>query len=262
MNLLLDFLCEKMKKPLTGLSFADTSKDNVLKYLEWLESKRNNSVSSRNQRLFAIKSFFKYVAERDRTVMPLYMDISNIPKKKEIGQQHEIEFFSEASLKVMLEQPDCSKKNGIRDRVFMILLYDTGARVQEILDIRLGDLHMDECTPYVTVTGKGSKERIVPLMAKTCKHLEKYIRHFHSAVITEDFLFYTEREGKREQMSVDNVEKFISRYAFKAHAVFPESPGHIYPHMWRHSRAMHLYRNGMPLELVAEWLGHSRTETT
>ena len=71
-----------------------------------------------------------------------------------------------------------------------------------------------------------------------------------------------ERKGKREQMSVDNVEKFISKYATKAHAIFPESPEHIYPHMWRHSRAMHLYRNGMPLELVAEWLGHSRTETT
>lgn len=262
LNLLLDFLCEKMKKPLTGLSFADTSKDNVLEYLDWLEAKRNNSVSSRNQRLFAIKSFFKYVAERDRTVMSLYIDISTIPKKKEVGEQHEIEFFSEASLKILLEQPDCKKKNGIRNLMFMILLYDTGARVQEILDIRLEDLHIDEHTPYVTVTGKGSKTRIVPLMMKTCEHLEKYIRRFHSETNPKNFLFYTERKGKREQMSVDNVEKFISKYAAKAHAIFPESPEHIYPHMWRHSRAMHLYRNGMPLELVAEWLGHSRTETT
>jgi len=177
--------------------------------------------------------------------MSLYIDISTIPKKKEVGEQHEIEFFSEASLKILLEQPDCEKKNGVRDLMFMILLYDTGARVQEILDIRLKDLHIDEHTPYVTVTGKGSKTRIVPLMMKTCEHLEKYIRRFHSEANLENYLFYTERKGKREQMSVDNVEKFITKYATKAHAIFPESPEHIYPHMWRHSRAMHLYRNGM-----------------
>ena len=84
LNLLLNFLCEKMKKPLASLSFADISKDNVLEYLDWLEAKRNNSVSSRNQRLFAIKSFFKYVAERDRTVMSLYIDISTIRKRKKL----------------------------------------------------------------------------------------------------------------------------------------------------------------------------------
>ena len=144
----------------------------------------------------------------------------------------------------------------------MILLYDTGARIQEILDICLGDIHLDEQSPYIVITGKGSKTRIVPLMQKTCEHLVSYKKHFHPASSPEEFLFYINRKGVRSQMSIDNAEKFIAKYAAMAHSVFPESPEHIYPHMWRHSRAMHLYRNGMPLELVAEWLGHSRTETT
>lgn len=262
LNLLLDFLCLRLQKPLMEMSFAVMSKNNVLEFLDWLESERNNSVSSRNQRLFAVKSFFKYVAERDRALMSLYLEISSIPKKKEL-HQHEIEFFSEASLKVILQQPDRKKKNGIRDLVFMILLYDTGARIQEILDIRLGDVHLDEPSPYVTVTGKGSKTRVVPLMQKTCEHLNSYLDRFHHPTADPlELLFYTDRKGIRSQMSADNVEKFIAKYASMAHSVFPEVPGHIYPHMWRHSRAMHLYRNGMPLELVAEWLGHSRIETT
>ena len=261
LNLLLDFLCMKLQKPLMEISFAVMIKTNILDFLDWLEADRNNSVSSRNQRLFALKSFFKYVAERDRALMPLYLEISTIPKKKEV-RQHEIDFFSEASLKVILQQPDRKKKNGIRDLMFMILLYDTGARIQEILDVRLGDIHLDEQTPYVTITGKGSKTRIVPLMQKTCEHLSSYKMRFHPVANLEEYLFYIDRKGIRSQMSADNAEKFISKYALMAHSVFPETPEHIYPHMWRHSRAMHLYKNGMPLELVAEWLGHSRTGTT
>ena len=261
LNLLLDFLCMTLQSPLTEISFVVMTKANIMEFLDWLESERGNSVNSRNQRLFAIKSFFKYVAGRDRTLMSKYLEISSIPKKKDVCQ-HEIDFFSEDSLKVILQQPDPKTKNGSRNLMFMILLYDTGARIQEILDICLGDIHLDEQSPYIVITGKGSKTRIVPLMQKTCEHLVSYKKHFHPASSPEEFLFYIYRKGVRSQMSIDNAEKFIAKYAAMAHSVFPESPEHIYPHMWRHSRAMHLYRNGMPLELVAEWLGHSRTETT
>jgi integrase/recombinase XerD len=174
----------------------------------------------------------------------------------------EIEFFSESALKAILEQPDRNKKNGQRDLFFMILMYDTGARAQEILDLRLCNIHMDGKNPYVVITGKGAKTRNVPIMEKTCKHLKSYLHRFHIEDNPEEYLFYIERKGIRSQMSIDNVEKFVARYGKKAQETSTDVPEHLYPHMWRHSRAMHLYRNGMPLPLVAEWLGHAKMDTT
>ena len=144
----------------------------------------------------------------------------------------------------------------------MILMYDTGARAQEILDLRLCNIRMDGKNPYVVITGKGAKTRNVPIMEKTCKHLKSYLHRFHIEDNPEEYLFYIERKGIRSQMSIDNVEKFVARYGKKAQETSTDVPEHLYPHMWRHSRAMHLYRNGMPLPLVAEWLGHAKIDTT
>ena len=190
-----------------------------------------------------------------------WLDVKVIPKKKDT-RVREIEFFSESALKAILEQPDRNKKNGQRDLFFMILMYDTGARAQEILDLRLCNIRMDGKNPYVVITGKGAKTRNVPIMEKTCKHLKSYLHRFHIEANPEEYLFYIERKGIRSQMSIDNVEKFVARYGKKAQETSTDVPEHLYPHMWRHSRAMHLYRNGMPLPLVSEWLGHAKMDTT
>lgn len=175
---------------------------------------------------------------------------------------HRIEFFSESALETILAQPDKRKKNGQRDLFFLILMYDTGARAQEMLDLKVGDMNMGENNPYVIITGKGSKTRLVPVMEKTCRHFDAYRRRFHPSGSPDEYLFYVDRKGTRTKMSIDNVEKFVARYGRKAHEQSQEVPEHLYPHMWRHSRSMHLYRNGMPLPLVAEWLGHARMDTT
>ena len=106
--------------------------------------------------------------------MVLNLEIADIMKKKDTVPR-EIEFFSESALTVILAQPDQSKRNGQRDLVFLILLYDTGARVQEILDLQLRDIHLDENSPFVTVTGKGRKMRTIPIMEKTRDHLNKVL---------------------------------------------------------------------------------------
>ena len=99
-------------------------------------------------------------------------------------------------------------------------------------------------------------------MEKTCRHFDAYRRRFHPSGSPDEYLFYVDRKGTRTKMSIDNVEKFVARYGRKAHEQSQEVPEHLYPHMWRHSRSMHLYRNGMPIPLVAEWLGHARMDTT
>lgn len=180
----------------------------------WLETDRGYSVNSRNQRMCAVKSFLRYAAEKDKILMPLFLDVKVIPKKKDT-RVREIEFFSESALKAILEQPDRNKKNGQRDLFFMILMYDTGARAQEILDLRLCNIRMDGKNPYVVITGKGAKTRNVPIMEKTCKHLKSYLHRFHIEDNPEEYLFYIERKGIRSQMSIDNVEKFVARYGKK-----------------------------------------------
>lgn len=161
LNLLIEFLCTGKGQSLSGISFQCISKEVVEGFLQWLENERNCTISTRNQRLSALKTFLKYAAGKDKTLMPLYLEAASIPKKKDTGM-HEIEFFSETALSTILSQPDRKKKNGQRDLFFLILMYDTGARVQELLDLKLGDVHADGTSPHIIVTGKGSKTRLIP----------------------------------------------------------------------------------------------------
>ena len=261
LNLLVEYIRNTEDKALEAVSFQCLSVESISAFLQWLETERNCGVTTRNQRMSAVKSFLKYAAGKDKSLMALYLDTDAIPKKKDT-KVHKIEFFSESALETILAQPDKRKKNGQRDLFFLILMYDTGARAQEILDLQVGDMKVDESNPYVIITGKGGKTRLVPIMEKTCRHFEAYRRRFHSSGNLDEYLFYVDRKGTRTKMSIDNVEKFVARYGRKAYEQSHEVPEHLYPHMWRHSRSMHLYRNGMPLPLVAEWLGHTRMDTT
>ena len=261
LNLLIEYIRTAEDKALETVSFQCLSGESIGDFLQWLETERNCSIATRNQRMSAVKSFLKYAAGKDKSLMALYLDADTIPKKKDTRVRR-IEFFSESALETILAQPDKRKKNGQRDLFFLILMYDTGARAQEMLDLKVGDMNIGENTPYVIITGKGSKTRLVPVMEKTCRHFEAYRRRFHPSGNQEEPLFYVDRKGVRTKMSIDNVEKFVACYGRKAHEQSREVPEHLYPHMWRHSRSMHLYRNGMPLPLVAEWLGHARMDTT
>jgi site-specific recombinase XerD len=145
----------------------------------------------------------------------------------------------------------------------MILMYDTAARCQEMLDLKLGDFILNSKNPYVHLLGKGRKTRTVPLMDKTVQHLNLYLEQFHKGnTCRDDYLFYTVIHGVKHQMSPDNVEKFIMRYGKCAAQVCDEIPKRVHPHQLRHTRSIHLYRGGMPLALLAEFLGHVEIETT
>ena len=260
-NLFLNYQKEVQHIPMFNVSFETISRPIVEEFLEWLENEKNYTVASRNQRLSGLKSFYKYVAGKDIAFIAYYQDIEKIPKKKE-AKGREIEFFSESALKSILLTPNIQKKIGYRNMIFLTMLYDTAARVQELLDVRVGDIHLEENSPYVILHGKGKKVRFVPLMDKTASHLSVYQSRFHKESTDETYLFYTERKGIVTSMSPDNVEKFVRKYGREAHTKNSDVPQHLYPHMFRHSRSMHLYRNGMPLPLLAEFLGHSQMETT
>lgn len=195
MNKYLDFACSELKIGLASYGFQYSSRELLEKYLEHMETEGNWSVSSRNQRLAAIRRFYKYASERNPSVMSCYQEIALIPVKKE--KEHEIEFFSENALGAILAAANPFSRKGRRDLVFMILLYDTGARIQEILDLRLSDLCINSDEKYVTLTGKGRKTRLVPIMQKTVEHLCNYLDEFHKSSKGDTYLFLLkERESK------------------------------------------------------------------
>ena len=261
-QLLCTFIRVEKELAISEITFDGLDHVLIAEFLNWLGEKRSCGASTQNQRLAALKSLFKYAAQRDISLMASYLELSKVPPKRVAGSR--VSYLSENALAALLRQPNEKSRLGIRDRFFMVLLYDTGARIQEILDLRLTDLHLDDAVPCVYLTGKGQKTRAVPLLAKTVQHLELYIRHFHSQKPQnpEDLLFYTVIKGATGKMSPDNVSCFINRYAKSARHLCPEVPERVHPHLFRHTRAMHLYQAGMPLSYIKDFLGHASVNTT
>lgn len=262
LNLLFTFLQTEKGIPIFNVTFKMLNSTTILEFLSWLENERHCSVSTRNQRLACIRAFFNYAGKMDISLIEYQSDLRKIPIKKG-GITRNVDFFSENALKVLLNEPDTSKPRGIRDLFYMVLLYDSGARNRELLDLRLKNIDPTHGHGQILVTGKGNKKRIIPIMDKTAEHCRKYLNLFHrNEKDMGRFLFYVIRNGQQQQMSDDNVARFIKAYGRSARIKCLELPEDIHPHLFRHTRAMHLYRSGMPLALLSEWLGHAQLEST
>ena len=150
---------------------------------------------------------------------------------------------------------------------YEVLMYDSAARVQELSDLALEDLHLDQKHPFITLTGKGRKTRNVPIMNKTLEHLEAYLLEFHSktAKIAESVpLFYSFRDGVPHSLSTDSISLILKKSAEKVrqNCVAAEMPKEIHCHLIRKTRAMDLYRHGIPLQIIMQILGHESASTT
>jgi site-specific recombinase XerD len=258
----LDYLKEEHALLYSQTGFEQMNYDNICGYLSWLENTRHCGIQTVNQRLMAIRSFAKYVSIVDPAKIYLQVQLSSIPHKKEPLKV--VEHLSGSILKCLFRQPDTSKFNGRRDQFFMLLMYDTAARCQELLDLKIGDIHLVKDAPFVILTGKGIKTRHVPISTKIVEHFTEYLNFFHPAPIRcdNDYVFYTVIHGINHRMSPDTVAAFMKVYAKRCKAICPETPDRVHPHLLRHSRAMSLYRHGMPLVLLSEFLGHVDVNTT
>ncbi len=261
-NLFRHFMLEEKKTPFTQIHFNQIKHDVIYEFLNWIQSTRGCGVATKNHRLAALKSFFHYCAMEDPALMAIYLDIQKVRSQR--VTRNRVVYMSEKALKVLLEQPDPTSHRGKRNQFFMIFLYDTGARIQEILDLKLKDLHLNDQTPCVYLTGKGNKTRAVPLMDKTIAHLHSYLKIFHpNAELNNDgYLFFTTIKGQIDKMSDDNVSCFLKRYAKSAHEICSEVPLQMHAHLFRHTRAMHLYQAGIPLSYIKDFLGHANVNTT
>lgn len=262
LNLFLTYISNSKGIRLYEIGFDEMSPENLEGFVTWLSAERHCGNASINQRIAIVRAFLKYAGTRYPDVNSYYLLVQQIPFKKVI-KELTVDYFSENVLKAILDQPNPQKKTEHRNLFYLILLYDTGARNQEILDLRAANFVTTGKSSHIIIRGKGNKIRSVPIMDKTMEHFEAYIKRFGINRNDTDMpLFFTISHGCRQQMSDDNTSRFLKEYTQRAKKVCDEVPDNVTPHMFRHSRAIHLYRNGVPLVLISEWLGHSRLETT
>ncbi len=262
LNLLFDFFNSELGIQTKDICFDQFTAKNLNTFMEWLSTARHCKSSSINLRRTAIRGFAGYAASMDISNLHVQNEAYKMPLQKSKDQKI-VGFLSEKGLKSLLAQPDGTKTTEIRNLFFMILMYDTAGRNSELLNIRMRDLREINGKYTVLLHGKAHKERVLPLEDRTAEHLKKYMRHYHdpASIKPEDYLFYIKRKGAIQQMSPDCSAKFIQKYGEMARKECDEIPSRIHPHMLRHSRAMHLYRNGMQLPELQQFLGHNQLET-
>lgn len=241
------------------MTFGDCTRDLVLSFVEALRD-GGCSAGTCNQRLAAIKSYLWFAADADVAVQSVALSISRIPPVK--GPERVKEKLSEEALSAILAYPDPSKRKGVRDRAMLVLLYDSGIRLSELLGLSVSDVRLDD-DPCIRVMGKGAKERVVAITPSTAAHLAAHISCMHGCDADPGSpLFFTMRGGIKQRMSPSNVQRIIQSCADGVRDSCPDVPDKVHPHMFRRTRATDLYQSGVALELVSRVLGHSSTETT
>lgn len=258
----LSFAAEKNGIKLNAVTFDMFNRENVDAYLDYLTAEKGFSTATRNNRLAAIRAFVSYASACYPEYMALESELSAIKVQKD-DPFSKVDYMTENAVTALLNEPDAKTKIGLRDRFLMIFLYDSGARISEALGVRLRDVKLGN-SPQVLLFGKGNKVRAVPLMEKTVEHLQQYIAVFHKeeSFTSAVTLFYVLHKGKKEPMNDETVRVRLQKYADSAREKCPEIPQKVHPHLWRHTRAMHLYQHGMDLSLVSQWLGHANLSTS
>ena len=257
-----EYVSRQRHVPMRSVVFADFTKRSVCDFLDHLENERKRSVATRNLRLNAIRGFLSYAASCDVSAVANRNEVAKVPFKKP-KQSGIVQHMSPRAVSAIFAAVDRKSQRGFRDLCLLTMLYDTGARVQELLNIRLADVNLGK-SPTVMLRGKGRKTRIVPMSARMAALLREYVSHVHCGKTrdSEDNMFFTVRNGCPARMTEDNVRHLARRYGAMARKSCKEVPKNVHPHLFRHSRAMHLYEHGMDLMLVSQWLGHAQFKTT
>lgn len=254
-RLLFRYVDKQYKKKASQFTLDDFDAALVLEFLEHLELGRKNCVRSRNSRLTALHSFARYVALQSIPAMHQMHQILAIPTKR--YQKPLLGFLSRDEMSSVLDAPNSDSWTGRRDRLLLRLLYNTGARVSELITIRVCDVELGG-SPSVRLLGKGRKQRTVPLWKDTATMVRQWLR---SESLNLEQPLIPNRHGK--QMTRSNVANRILVAITTAKKNVPTlSRRRISPHTFRHSTAMHMLQSGVDITVIALWLGHESPVTT
>jgi site-specific recombinase XerD len=257
LRLFLVFASERAGKPPSRLSLVELDRAVVLAFLDHLERERNNSVSTRNVRLTAIRSFFQHVAYCDPAAMSLANRVLSIQSKKTTKRL--VGYLCQDELDAILGASNQSTPLGRRDYALLLFLARTGARVSEAIGVNVEDLQLQQPS-YVLFRGKGSKERIVPLAKDIAAVLKQLI---HELGITTDLQSPVFINARGQRLTRHGVLHIIKRAVAIATRTYPPlATKTISPHSFRHTAAMNLLRSGVDLTTIQSWLGHASVNTT
>lgn len=227
-------------------------------FLDYLERERHSAPRTRNHRLAALHAFFRYVQSEEPNRMLQCQKILAIPQRRHARPT--VGYLFKEDLAEILAQPDLTNPEGRRDAVLLSILYDTGARVQELIDLSAGDVRLDS-PAQVRLMGKGRKMRAVPLMDKTVQLLRDHMHENHLDR-PEQFDRPLFRNARDQRLSRSGIRYILQKHVGKARCKRPSLNRTVTPHMLRHTKGMHLLQGGISLDMIRDFLGHADVKTT
>lgn len=255
------YLRDEKGIPFEDMSFDHLDRATLSGYFSWLKNEKGLKAASVNSRMAAVKSFLKYCGERDISLQMYYEQASTVHAYKKT-EGDGFRYLTRDQTEALFSTPDTERKIGRRDRFILMFLYETGARIQEAMDVKIGDIVSDGTCRKVRLKGKGNKVRFIPLREDFLPHLDAYLQEFHLASDNDATLFYTRHNGKPTPMSAGTVNARMKVYEDilrKADSAFPAG---LHPHTLRHSKGMAMYKAGIPISYIRDFLGHVSIDTT
>lgn len=227
-------------------------------FILWLKDSRGNSDATANQRLAVIHAFFKYLQSREPQFLLQCQQILAVEGAK--LSKPMVGFLSVEELQLIFDQIDESTPSGRRDAALLRLLYDSAARVQELCDLRVRDVFLDN-NPHIMLHGKGNKSRYVLIVTDVARRVSAYIseNHLDRPEAVDMPLFFNQQHKKLTRAGVSYI---IEKYANAARIRFPHAPRNVTPHIFRHTKAMHLCQAGIDMIYIRDTLGHTDIATT
>lgn len=259
-KLFLQFCSEDKKIKIETIQLHDMERKDILNFLDWLEKVRKCSISTRNQRLAAFKSFSHFIAAEDPEYLFQCQQIAAIPMKK--TKSREMNYFSPEGMNKLLQQPDTRTWKGRRNHALLVLLYDCALRVQELADLKIGDVRLEN-PAIIKILGKGRKHRIIPIDQKTANIISDYRDELTKRFLCnlDVPLFQNTRHTKLTRVGLSGIlQKYVNE--MKTQGLDNLIPGNVSPHCLRHTKAIHLLRSGVPLIYIRDFLGHKSVTTT
>lgn len=256
MRLLIDYLCKRFKIQPEAIELSTITSELVLDFLHSLEKKRDNGPATRNQRLAAIKTFFHFIARHVPASMQTNERIQAIKLKR--TEHLPPPSLTADEVAAILAAPDQQTLIGARDAALLQLLYNTGARVQELADITISDVHAGSA-PSVTVTGKGRKTRAIPLWQETLDAISRYVEFRKQEGVESEHLFVNTKGAPLTRFGIGRRVALHATTAAKRCPSLQERS--ITPHTFRHTTALHLIETNNDIGIVKDWLGHADIKT-
>ena len=227
-------------------------------FLDYLEKERKSSPSTRNHRLATLHAFFRYVQAEEPAHMLQCQKILAIPLRRHARPT--VGYVSKEELAEILAQPDLQTSEGRRDAVLLSVLYDTGARVQELIDLSVGDVRLDS-PAQLRLLGKGRKMRAIPLMDNTAQLLRDHLQenHLNRPEHFDKPLF---QNARSQRLSRSGIRYILQKYLVRVRSKLPSLNRAVSPHTLRHAKGMHLLQSGISLDMIRDFLGHVDAKTT